>query len=137
MSKHETWRAREYWQSVGGLLIEEFCAIKGNRTAGVGKRHIDAIIVLGEKTERRIGGEYDFAAKDIIVIQTKDSRLGMYVMGQAFFSREIMRRFEPRSIRTVAICAAGDPEMESLCNSHGTEVVIFPDRDHIYDDTKR
>ncbi len=134
MSKHETWRTRKYWESTGGLLIEEFRAIKGDNGAGIGKRHIDAIIVLGEETNRQVGGQYDFTGKDIIVVQTKGSRLGMYVMGQAFFSREIMKRFNPRSIKTVVICAAGDAEMESLCQLHDIEVVIYPHRDGAQDE---
>jgi len=137
MSKHETWRTRKYWESVGGLLIEEFRAIKEDKGSGTGKRHIDAIIVLGEETDRHVGGQYDFTGRDIIIVQTKGSRLGMYVMGQAFFSREIMKRFRPRSIKTVVICAAGDTEMESLCRLYDIEVVIYPDRDRPYDDTKR
>jgi len=33
MSKHETWRARMYWESVDGLLIEEFIAVGNKITA--------------------------------------------------------------------------------------------------------
>ena len=32
MSKHETWRTKLYWESVGGLLIEEFMSVKGIKT---------------------------------------------------------------------------------------------------------
>ena len=109
MSKRETWRTKRYWDSVGGLLIEEFQAIKPNQKEGIGKRHLDGIIVLGEKKKHQVGGTYDFKGKDIIVVQTKANRLGMYLMGQALFSSEIMKRYKPRSIKTVAICGnSGD-----------------------------
>ena len=50
MSKHETWRTRMYWESVGGLLIEEFVAVRGTKDQGI--RPVDGVIVLGE--EKRI-----------------------------------------------------------------------------------
>ncbi|WP_422137680.1 hypothetical protein [Endozoicomonas sp. ALC020] len=128
MSKHETWRTRQYWKEVGGLLIEEFYAVRRsdkNNTAG---RHIDGVIVLGEKEQIAKSPVYDLQGKDIIVIQTKASRLGMYLMGQAFFSRELMKRFKPNSIRVVAICKQSDVEMEKLCAEHNIEVVVIPDK---------
>lgn len=127
MSKHETWRTRKYWESIGGLLIEEFLAIRLNRKDGIGKRLIDGVIVLGEEKNIQIGGTYDLASKDVIVIQSKANRLGMYLMGQAYFSREILKRFNPKSIKTVAICAKSDPEMEKLCKKFGIEVVVIPE----------
>ena len=127
MSKHETWRTREYWRDVGGLLIEEFHAIKGDKKRDVGKRAIDGVIVLGEPSATQTGGAYDFQGKDLIVIQTKSGRLGMYLMGQAYFSREIMMRYNPRSVRTVAVCGRPDPEMETLCSQADIEVCVIPD----------
>jgi len=53
MSRHETWRTRKYWESNGGLLIEEFLAVR--RADGQGKRCLDGLIVLGE--EKRINLE--------------------------------------------------------------------------------
>ena len=75
------------------------------------------------------GGRHEFKGEDIIVIQTKTGRLGMYLMGQAYFSREIMKRYHPRSIRTVAICGVSDPEMEAFCERAGIEVCVIPEAD--------
>ena len=66
--------------------------------------------------------------KDIIVIQTKASRLGMYLMGQAFFSaRGFSRINKPRSIVAVALCSRDDavlrPLFEHYPNMH---VVVCP-----------
>ena len=127
MSKHETWRTRQYWQSVGGLLIEEFLAIPLDRENGTGKRIIDGIIVLGESSSIQKGGRHDFTNKDIIVVQTKAGNLGMHLMGQAFFSREIMKRYNPKSIKTVGLCGKGDLELEKLCRKHDIEVVVIED----------
>ncbi len=127
MSKHESWRTRQYWASVGGFLIEEFQAIKADRKQNIGKRYIDGVIVLGEQPGRQVGGTRDLIDKDIIVVQTNQNRLGMYLMGQALFSTQIMARFHPRSIRPVAICGKPDPEMAALCRAHDIEVVVIPD----------
>ena len=49
MSKHETWRTRKFWESTGGLLIEEFEVVKKSNTSA--RRLIDGVIVLGEETK--------------------------------------------------------------------------------------
>jgi hypothetical protein len=129
MSKHETWRTRQYWESVGGLLIEEYLAIPLSKDQSIGKRLIDGVIVLGEPKSRQKGGTYNFEGKDIIAVQTKATRLGMYLMGQAYFTREILKRFKPNTIRTVAICGKGDREMEILCKKEDIEVMIITESD--------
>lgn len=130
MSKNETWRTRKYWESVGGLLVEEFMAIQRNENNG--QRLIDGVIVLGEKTAIHDSNFFDIENHDVIVVQTKASRLGMYLMGQAFFSREILKRYKPRSIKTVAICAKGDYEMEKICKQFDIEVVVIPNTQYVY-----
>jgi hypothetical protein len=122
MSKHETTLTRRFWHSIGGLSIEEFPAVKGSKNNG--RRLIDAIIVPGE--EKRIAShkEVSLKDKDIIVVQTKASRLGMYLMGQAVFSAKLMERFKPRSIRSVAICTKGDAVLEPLLAPYDVEVVV-------------
>ena len=62
MSKLETPMTLWFWQQVGGLLIEEFVAVR--RTASQGQRLIDAVIVLGEKKRRLTrGAEFDLAGR--------------------------------------------------------------------------
>ncbi|WP_257263942.1 hypothetical protein [Endozoicomonas sp. ONNA2] len=130
MSKHETWRTRKYWNSVGGYLIEEFQAIKEDKSRNISRKSIDGIIVLGEQKHRQSGGQYNIEGKDIIVVQTKGGGLGMYLMGQAYFSVKIMERFNPRSIKSVAICGRSDHEMEVLCREHDIEVVVIPESEN-------
>ena len=127
MSRNETWRTRKYWETVGGMLIEEFLAIAPDINKETGKRLIDGIIILGEERRIQVGGKYDLKDKDIIIVQTKSKRLGMSLMGQSYFSREIIRRYKPKTIRTVAICGQGDIEMEMLCKKFDIEVVVIPD----------
>ena len=125
MSKHETWRTRKYWGNVGGLLIEEFVAING--TQNQGRRLIDGVIVLNEKNSIYSGNNYNLEGKDVIVIQTKSSRIGMNLLGQAYFSRLLIQMHNPKSVKSVAICSRNDAIMERLAKKHNVEIVVIPD----------
>ena len=123
MSKRETPLTRKYWQSIGGTLIEEFPAVtKGDSNS---RRLLDGVVILGAENRIAKASEVDIRGKDIVVIQTKVNRLGMYLMGQAFFSRELIKIFKPKSIRTVAICGKDDKVMRDLCKEFDIEVVVY------------
>ena len=124
MSKLETPMTLWFWHQVGGLLIEEFVAVR--RTASQGQRLIDAVIVLGENKRRLPRGlEFGLAGRDVIAVQSKHRRLGMTVAGQAVFSKELLKRFKPRSIRSVAVCTADDAVLRPLLERNkGCEVRV-------------
>lgn len=125
MSKYETPMTRWYWQQVGGTLVEEFCAVLRSSTCGV--RLIDGIIIKEGPGRIARRSEVSIEGKDIIVIQAKADRLGMNLMGQAFFSTELMKTFNPRSIEAVALVLKDDavlgPIFEGLTGMH---VVVCP-----------
>ena len=123
MSKHETPLTKRYWQTVGGTLVLEFPAVRKNR--GHAQRLLDGVIILGGETKIATTDEVDIEGKDIIVVQTKANRLGMYLLGQAVFSRELMKPMKPRSIRSVAICTEGDDVLEPLASDYDVEVVVY------------
>ena len=125
MSLHETWRTREYWKTIGGLLIEEFVAVDGNSEQG--KRTIDGIILLGEKKAVHSGNKFDLKGKDVIVIQTKKGRIGMNLLGQAYFSKLLIKKHSPRSIKTVAICGRNDKVMAEFAEEHEVEIIVYPE----------
>ena len=128
MSKLETPMTILFWHQVGGLLIEEFVVVR--RTASQGQRLIDAVIVLGEK-KRRLprGAEFDLAGRDVIAVQSKHRQLGMALAGQTVFSKELLKRFKPRSIRSVAVCTADDAVLRPLLERHKScEVWVYPVR---------
>lgn len=123
MSKHETSLTRRYWQSVGGTLIEEFPAVlRGPNNA---QRLIDGVIILGEGHVIAKSRDFEIKGKDIIVIQSKANRLGMYLIGQAIIFARLMARFEPRSVMSVAICTQGDAVLETLLPEYGIELKIM------------
>lgn len=123
MSKHETWRTRQYWNEIGGLLIEEFVAVKGNKTTG--RRPIDGVIVLNKEKAIHNDSYFNIEGEDVIVIQTKASRIGMYLLGQAYFSKFLIEKHKPRSIKSVAICGRNDDVMQELADQHDVEIVVI------------
>ena len=126
MSKHETPLTLRYWKSVGGTLMLEFRAVKESKCQG--RRLLDGVIVLGGPKRVLTRAEHDsqiIEGKDIIAVQTKTGRLGMYLLGQALFSRDLMRAFGPRSVRTVAICERDDEVLRPLAERYGIEIVCY------------
>ena len=115
---------RRYWENVGGTLLEECLVVP--RSPGVGRRVVDAVIIVGG--DHRIASRAEnisLDGHDLIVVQTKASRLGMYLLGQALFSRLLVEdRFAPRSVRTVALCAADDAVLRPHAARFGIEVVV-------------
>ena len=125
MPHHETWRTRKYWQSVGGLLIEEFMAVRPGKNHS--RRVLDGVIVLGEPIRIHDHNFFDIKNRDVICIQTKKDRIGMHLLGQAYFSPFLLEQYHPKSIKSVAVCGKSDAEMERLADSHKVEVIVFPD----------
>ena len=124
MSKRETPMTRRYWERVRGTLLEEYLIVPSS--PGVGRRIIDAVII--EDGDHRIasrGESVSLDGHDIVIVQTKALRLGMYLLGQAFFSRELIKeRFAPKSVRTVALCAIDDAILRPIAERFGVEVII-------------
>ena len=125
MSKLETPLTRRYWREIGGTLIEEFPAVRLGPNQG--KRLIDGVVVLDGPHVIASHAEVEIENREIVVIQTKASRLGMYLLGQALFSRHLMMPFRPRSIDTVAICTKGDAVLEPWATAYGIKVVVYQD----------
>ena len=125
MSKRETPLTRRYWQEIGGTLIEEFPAVR--RGPNQGRRLLDGVVILDAPHSIKNHREVEIENRDIVVVQTKASRLGMYLLGQALFSRHLMMPFRPRSIDTVAICTKGDDVLEPWAAGYGIKVVVYQD----------
>lgn len=120
MSKHETPMTRWYWRTVNkrkGLLIEEFPAVKKERNTGKNKRHIDGVIVIGEKDGRRGPRKGDrelVKDKQVIVIQSKARRLGMGLIGQVIVSAELLDDLGAEVIKSVGVCKEDDKVLHDV-----------------------
>jgi len=124
MSKREDPMIEWYWRQVGGTLIKEFPAYL--KTPTCGRRLLDAVILTNKERRRAKCTDVSLKGEDVIVVQAKANRLGMYLMGQTLFSAELIKRFEPASIRSVALCHFDDSVLRPLLESYGMEVVIVP-----------
>ena len=124
LSKRERPLIEKYWQRTGGTIVFEFPMVRGSATCG--KRHLDALILPNRETKIENAHDVSLAGEDIIIVQAKDNRLGMYLMGQAVFSVELMRKFNPKSIRSIALCTKDCSVLRPLLDKYPeVEVVII------------
>ena len=127
MSRRETDMTLWYWDQRGGTLVEEFLVVP--MSPNTGRRLIDGLIVLGEE-KRRLppgGRTINIAGRDVVAIQTKNSRLGMNLMGQTIFTAKLLEAHRPKSIESVALCAKDDVRLRPMLEAYpGCKVVICP-----------
>ena len=127
LDNNESPMIQQYWERVGGTLIVEFPVTKKTPTSEI--RRIDALILPNGPNAVVHWRDVDIEGQDVIVIQAKAHRLGMYLMGQALFSRDLVRRFNPKSVRSVALCKKDDSVLRPLLESYeGLEVVVVPEQ---------
>jgi len=121
------WGGRDGSQGIGGTLIEEFVMARPSLSASI--RRADGLIILDG--ERRIALPSEGLSpegRDVVVIQAKAHPLGMYLLGQAVFSLALIRRFHPRSAKSVALCTRDDSSLRPLlADFPDIEVVVMPE----------
>jgi len=124
MSMHETPMIQWYWKNVGGTLIEEFQAVKRSPTTG--QRLIDAVILPNEPTKQAHWRDVTVEGKHVVCVQAKRGRLGMNLMGQTFFSAELLKLMGATHVTSIALCEKDDSVLHPLLSQHqGMEVVIY------------
>ena len=125
MSKKETPLTRKYWEKIGGTLIEEFVLIPKGKNNSI--RLIDAVIILNEENKISKEKSVSLEGKEIIAIQTKAKRLGMYLMGQVIFSEKLLLKYhKPKTVKSVALCTQDDEVLRSLLTEYpNVEVVVL------------
>lgn len=129
MSKHETPMTRWYWQHVlkQGTLIEEYVAVDKAGDDSNARRLMDGLVIMSGPFEISDDVHQNITDKDVVIIQSKNKRLGMSLMGQTLFSRGLILKKKPKSVRSVALCREDDKEMHALLLAHpGMEVYICP-----------
>ena len=118
-----------YWREVlkKGTLIKEYIAVERTKDGSNASRYLDGLVILDGPFEISDDVKRDISGKDIVIIQSKNKQLGMYLMGQALFSRELLLKKGARSVRSVAVCRKDDKVMRELLLAHpDIEVVICP-----------
>lgn len=89
-------------------------------------RLADAVILPDEPHQKASFRDYpDLQGRNVVVVQTKAARLGMYLMGQGVFSAELIKTHQVRSVRSVMIATKSDAALLPLLEGFpGTEVWI-------------
>ena len=73
------------------------------------------MILPDEPHRRAIFRDYDnLADRNVIVVQTKASRMGMSLMGQALFSARLVVAQGAKSVRSILLCAGSDSALLPL-----------------------
>ena len=128
MSKLETPITRWYWSQVGGTLVEEFPLTPRSGTSG--GRWVDGLILPDGPNRMAKAEEVDVDGKDVVLVQTKATRLGMYLMGQALFSPQLMNRtYSPRRVVSVALCTQDDDVLRQMLEAFDDVIVVIAPSD--------
>ena len=124
MSKKETPLTRKYWKEVGGTLIEEFVMVPKGKNNGI--RLIDAIIIPDGENKILKQKEININGKNIIAVQTKANRLGMYLMGQTLFSEQLLKKYHnPKTVISVALCTKDDSILRPFLEKYSNMKVVI------------
>ena len=129
MSLNETPMTRWYWREVlkKGTLIEEYVAVERAEDDSNAPRFMDGLVILDGPFETSDDVRCDITGKDVVVIQSKNKRLGMYLMGQALFSLQLILAKGAKSVRSDAVCRKDDKVMRPMLEAHpGLEVAFCP-----------
>ena len=117
MSKHETPLTEHFWTCCcPGTFIPEYKLVR--KTKDQARRLVDAVILPNESHCRASYADFpSLIGHDVVVVQTKASRLGMYVMGQAVFSARLAMSVGARSVRSVILVTKSDEALLPLLES--------------------
>lgn len=127
MSKHETPMTEWFWREVlkQGTLIKEYVAVVRGEDDSNAPRFMDGLVVMDGPFKISDEIRMEITGKDVVVIQSKNKRLGMYLMGQVVFSRELLLKKGAKSVRSIAVCRKDDKVMRELLEAHPDIKVAF------------
>lgn len=95
-----------------GFLMEEYLALPQGKTNG--KRLMDGVIVFRKPFAKR----KLFRDERVVVIQSKNRRLGMGLIGQVIVSRDLVERLGADVIKSVGVCTEIDTVMHKMLRKH-------------------
>ncbi|WKZ61362.1 MAG: hypothetical protein QY309_07700 [Cyclobacteriaceae bacterium] len=68
--------------------------------------------------------------RDIILIHEYPGKCNIKVLGKAAVTKAIIRRFKPKSDRSVILCGNADSYYKTLAKSLGIEVIVMREQKH-------
>ncbi len=114
MSKHETKMTRWYAEKryPKGYLIEEFMPLEAGPKNG--RRLIDGVIIFAKPYVKRELNK----GERVVVIQSKNRRLGMGLIGQVIVSRDLIELLGVTVKKSVGVCTEMDTVMHKMLRKH-------------------
>jgi hypothetical protein len=114
MSKHETPLTEGFWKSLGhGTYIPEYPLVR--KSADRSARYVDGLILPDEAFGRATLNDFpSLIDRNVILIQTKRRRMGMYLMAQALFSARLALAAGAANVRSILLCTAPDAALIPL-----------------------
>ena len=95
-----------------GFLMEEYLALPQGKTNG--KRLMDGVIVFRKPfVKRKL-----FKDERVVVIQSKNRRLGMGLIGQVIISRDLIERLGVKVKKSIGVCTEIDTVMHKMLRKH-------------------
>ena len=79
-----------------------------------GRRLIDGVIIFTKPYEKRELNK----GERVVVIQSKNRRLGMGLIGQVIVSRDLVERLGADVIKSVGVCTEIDTVMHKMLRKH-------------------
>jgi hypothetical protein len=129
MSKHETHITECFWETcTNGALLLEYPLVR-RRGLDCSNRLADAVILPDEPHHRASVKDYpSLADHNVVVVQTKAGRMGMYLMGQAVFSARLAVASGAACVRSILLCRRSDSALLPLLKDFPeVEVWLFDD----------
>jgi len=120
-------------ERLGGTLVWEYPVVNDKAVDENGPtrelRRIDAIILPdGREPELKPSEVGDLKGRRVVVIQAKAHRLGPCLLGQAVWSPLLLETLhKAKIVRSIALCAAGDPRLEKLLKRHKVDLELDPE----------
>lgn len=118
-----------FWQAASpGAFIPEYPIVR--RTKDQASRWIDALILPEEPHGRARATDYpDIHGRNVVLVQTKVGRMGMYLMGQALFSARLALAVGAKPVRSILLCHKADAALVPLLEAFPEVEVWLSERD--------
>jgi hypothetical protein len=131
MSKHETPMIEAFWdRHARGAYIPEYRIVRP--TADCSIRRLDAVILPDEPYGRARFRDYvKLADRNVIVVQAKARRMGMYLMGQALFSARLVMAQGAKRVCSILLCTSPDSALLPLLKPFPEVEVWVCDKNNI------
>lgn len=113
-----------YWEEeLGGTMIEGSALLRMLEKTS-------RVVIPGGSTRTIDPFTADIEGKDIVIIQEdKYHTANLDLLGQAIFSKKVMERYNPGSIRSIALTKNGDACIERAAKLYNIEVVVYSPSD--------